>query len=151
MADVSVTGANQLADITKRLKAAGQTQVKKDLLRGLRTAAKPLLKVAKESAVENLPRRGGLDQVVAASRFAVRTRTSGRNPGVRVVAVSPHDLAAMDKGVLRHPVFGHWRSGVPPQKIRPGWWSDALNAQAPMIRQQLLAVLAETARRIEHG
>lgn len=148
--DISVSGANQLAAVTKRLKQAGANEVRKDMLRGLRVGAKPLVAVARQSAVENLPRAGGLDQVVAASKFAVRTRTSGRNPGVRVVALSGHNIAAMDRGRLRHPTYGH-RDRWVTQKIKPGWWTDALTARAPEVRTALVAVLAETARRIEHG
>lgn len=148
--DISITGANKLAAVTRRLKATGQSGLKRDMLRGLRAAAKPLPEVARASALETLPKKGGLNEVVASQKFAVRTRTSGRNPGVRVVGVSKEHLRAMDAGRLSHPVFGNRNVWVK-QKIKPGWWTVPLTAQAPAVRARLLAVLAETARKIEHG
>jgi hypothetical protein len=147
--DVKVGGANQLAALTRRLKAAGAGGLKRDLLRGLREGTKPMVEAARASALENLPKHGGLNQVVASSKIAVRTRTSGGNPGVRVVALSKHNIAAMDRGRLRHPTYGHepWVT----QQIRPGWWTDALMSEAPTVRRALLAVLHETAEKVAHG
>lgn len=147
--DVKVNGANQLAALTRRLKAAGEGGLKRDLLRGLREGTKPMVEAARSSALEHLPKQGGLNQEVASSKIAVRTRTSGGNPGVRVVGLSKHNIAAMDRGRLRHPTFGHepWVS----QHIKPGWWTDALMGEAPKVRQALLAVMDETTRRIAHG
>lgn len=147
--DVRVSGANELAALTRRLKAAGNGGLKRDMLRGLRQGAKPLIAAAHESALENLPRRGGLAQQVADTKFAVRTRTAGGNPGVRIVGPSTRHLKDMDRGRLRHPVFGHQDRWVT-QQIKPGWWTAALSARAPEVRQALLNVLAETARKLEH-
>lgn len=148
--DVRVSGANELAALTRRLKEAGEGGLKRDMLRGIRQGAKPLIEAARQSALDNLPQRGGLAQQVAETHFAVRTRTSGGNPGVRIVGPSTRHLKDMDRGKLRHPVFGHDDRWVT-QAIKPGWWTDALNAHAPEVRVALIAVLDETARRIEHG
>lgn len=148
--DLRVTGAEELAQVTARLKAAGEGELRKELLRGLRNAAKPMVTAARESARDTLPHRGGLNEVVAGSRFAVRTRTSGRNPGVRVVALSSHNLRLMDRGVVRHPVFGNrdvWRT----TRVRPGWFSGRLEREAPEIRQQLVRVMDGVAERITRG
>lgn len=147
--DLTVSGANELAAVSKRLRAAGADGLRREMLRGLRAGAKPLTTVARRSALENLPRKGGLNEVVAAQKFAVRTRTSGSNPGVRVVGVSKRHLTELDQGRLRHPTFGHkpWVT----QKVKPGWWSEALKGEAPKVRAALLRQLAETARKIERG
>ena len=151
MADeIAVSGANQLAALTRRLKAAGEGGLKRDMLRGLREGAKPLVETAHASALENLPKKGGLNEIVAAQKIVVRTRTSGGNPGVRVVGVSREHLKDMDAGRLRHPVFGNRKAWVT-QQIKPGWWSDALMAEVPKVRRALIAVLAETARKVERG
>lgn len=147
--DVAVSGANELAAVTKRLKEAGAVGLKRDMLRGLREGAKPLVEVARQSALDHLPKSGGLAAHVAETKIVVRTRTSGSNPGVRVVGVSGRHLKEMDQGRVRHPTFGHgpWVT----QTITPGWWSKALTAAAPQVRAELVKVLDETARRIEHG
>lgn len=147
-ADITIRGADQLALLSRRIKETGNGGLRRDLLRGIQRAAKPLKGVAQKSALDNLPHTGGLNEVVASSKFGVRTRTSGNSPGVRVVAVSGHDIESLDKrGQLRHPVFGNrdvWVS----QQVRPGWFTAALAAQAPAVRVQIIAAMQLTASRL---
>lgn len=153
--DLSVKGANQLADLARDLKSeANGREIRRDLLKGIRDAAKPLAKeAAPKAAREGLPKKGGLNEYVASSKFAVRTRTSGKSAGVRIVGSKPpkHDLAAMDRGALRHKVYGHdvWVH----QSITPGWWTDGMSDEVVLaaMRKEVLAVLDEVARRIARG
>lgn len=149
--DVTIRGASQLAALAARFKAAGDGGARRDLLRGIRTAAKPLVGVAKESARTNLPHTGGLNEVIASSKFGIRTRTSGSTPGVRVVAVSGHDIDAIDKGQIRHPDYAKgpretWTWSTQP--VAPGWFTRALMTQAPAVRVQIIAAMHLTARRV---
>jgi hypothetical protein len=148
-----ITGANQLAALAKDLKAAGDKDLRKELLKGLRNAAKPLAKeAAPKAAREGLPKRGGLNEYVAASKFAVRTRTTGQGAGVRIVgAKKGHDIKATDEGEFRHPVFGGKTWVV--QHIKPGWWTDGMSDPVVLepMRKELIAVMDEVARKIAHG
>jgi hypothetical protein len=154
--EVRVLGANQLAALVRDLKReADGKERRKDLLRGLRGAADPLAKeVAPRVAREGLPKGGGLNEYVASSKFAVRTRTTGQGVGVRIVGTKgKHDLNAMDRGRVRHKVWGVWRPGTPTQQIPPGWWSKGMSdpiVLAPM-QKELIQVMDNVARRIARG
>lgn len=150
--DLQVTGADQLAALAAKVKEIGDKGLRRELLRDTRNAAKPLVALARSSAREHLPKEGGLNEVVASSKFGIRTRTSGRNPGVRVVGVSVHQIEDMDAGHVRHPVYPRggdrakwaWTS----QRITPGWWTKAMQEAVPHVRSELVHSLDEYARRL---
>jgi hypothetical protein len=147
--DVRIEGAEVLARVARAVKAHGDAQLRKDLLRGLRNATKPMIASIKDEARASLPAGGGLNDLVAASKISARSRTTGTKAGVRLVGKSAgHDLAAINRGRLRHPVFGHpvWVS----QTVAAGWWEDGANKKADTVSRDLVAVmrdvLAEIAR-----
>lgn len=149
--DLRVTGANELQAVSATIRRLGDTQIRRELLRMIQQAAKPLKEAAKTSAHDHLPHGGGLNEVVAGSKFAIRTRTSGRNPGVRVVAASGHNIARMDRGSVRHPVYPRGpRSGWTwtEQKIPAGWFTKALEDKAPEVRAEIVHGLDDLARRV---
>src|SRR5690242_12010056 len=82
--DLRVTGADDLERVGKRLREVGAGDLRKELLRGIREAGKPVILDVRKSALETLPRRGGLAALVAKSKFATRTRVSGKNVGVQI-------------------------------------------------------------------
>jgi hypothetical protein len=131
--DIRVVGANELAELAAKLKRAGNNELRKELLRGIRTAARPM--VTREAARRELPRRGGLAERIAKSKITTRTRTSRTRPGVRVVGMSGYDLDAIDKGVVRHPTYGHgpWVA----QRVKAGWFTDTLEHESKHVRKEL--------------
>lgn len=153
-ADVTVTGQQDLQRVSAALKAAGNGQLRRELLRGIRTTVRPLIPQIEASALATLPRRGGLAQLIADSQFTVRTRLSGTT-SVRLTARNPHEIAAMDRGRLRHPVFLR-AEGESPRKRQPWvnqripaeWFSRPTEDSAPRIRTAVVAVVDETARKI---
>ena len=151
MIDLQIQGANELAALSAKVKEIGDKGLNRELLRDVRKAAKPLVAEAKNAARENLPKAGGLNEVIAASKFGIRTRTSGRNPGVRIIGVSTHQIEGMDHGRVRHPVWArgprtdwHWAT----QQIPPGWFSKRMQEKVPEVRAELVRSLDEFARRI---
>jgi hypothetical protein len=155
---ITVTGADGLARLSRALKDAGRNDLRKDLLRGIRKASKPMIPAARAAAAEALPHRGGLAEEISGAKWAVRTRLSGRGAGVRITGAwssggRQHDLSKLDAGLLRHPVWGHPVHGPGAiwvgQAIRPRWFSDAMNALAPEIRQELVNVIGEVAQRLQ--
>jgi hypothetical protein len=146
--DLRIVGANRLGEVAAQLKAAGDRELRRDLLRGIQRAGKPLKAAAREGALRNLPSTGGLNEFVADAKVSVRTRSAGRNPGVRLTGKkSGHDLQAIDRGRVRHPVFGNRRAWVN-QSVRAGWWTEALQDAAPKVRQELVEVVEDIARRV---
>ncbi len=148
LADFRITGAASLAKAASVLKAQGDAAGRKELLKGIQQATKPLKADVKRSAQTSLPRRGGLNQAVAASTFSTRTRTTGKSVGVRLVVKGRRvrDVAATDRGRLRHPVFGSdvWVT----QSITPGWFTRPLEAGAPAVRRELVASMERVVREI---
>lgn len=140
MVGVKITkvGSSSLADVGKRLRQAGDRELRRELLRGIREGTKPLIKDAKSNALRTLPTRGGLGARVARTRIDTRTRTGSRTAGVRLTAATNavRDPKRIDRGRIRHPVYGH-RPWVF-QNVQPGWFSDAMRNGAPKVRKELL-------------
>lgn len=147
--DVTVKGADQLVRLAAAVRKAGDKELRKELLRGLRTATKPMISDLRDSARANLPHTGGLNEVVASSKMAARNKTSGAGAGVRVVATGTkvHDIKATNAGRLRHPVYGNRRNWVT-QDIKPGWWEEGAKGSASRVRANLLGVMDDIAHKI---
>ena len=146
MLDIQIRGAEEFGVLSRRLKEAGDKGLRKELLSGLQGAAKPAKADVKASFAARLPHRGGLAAVMATSRVSLLSR-AGRNPSVRIKATSPHDVRGMDRGRVRHKVFGHepWVD----QAIEPGVFSDPIEARAPQMRADMEQVLHRVGAKIE--
>jgi hypothetical protein len=145
--DVEVRGVEQLAALARQLKAAGDKGLKRELSKGIAAATKPLKVAVKQSALETLPKKGGLNVRVAA-QISPRTRRSAN--GVRITATGKQgarNLADLDRGIVRHPVFGH-RGRWSVEKVRPGFWTRPLEDLAPGARQELLDAMQRVAGQI---
>lgn len=149
-ADISIEGADRLADVARRLKETGDQDLRKELYRGINRATTPLKNAAKDAARSELPKRGGLNEFVASARLSTSSR-GGNNPGVRITArKAGHDVRAIDRGRVRHPVFGN-RGVWVNQQIKPGWFTKTLEDGAPVVRRELVDVLDNVARRLARG
>lgn len=147
-ADLTVRGAENLAGIARALKEAGNGELRRELFKGLNRATKPLKADVKQSAIQLLPSRGGLNTIVANAKLTTSNRASGKNPGVRLTAKSQgHNLPPIDRGMVRHPVFGR-RSVWVLQPVTPGFFTKPLNAGVGKVRLELLDVLDDIARKV---
>ena len=143
--ELKIDKANDLQKLARDLKAAGNVELRKELLRGIQQATKPIKQSIKPAALRELPKRGGLNQVIAGSKVGVRTRT-GKNPAVVVVTKHvKHDVRALDRGILRHPVFG--RDEWVTQRIPPDWWTNEMRRQEPQAARDVIAVLDSVAKK----
>jgi hypothetical protein len=149
--DFTVKGAEEIQVIARSLKAAGDTGLRKELLAGINRATKPLKAGVRQSALTVLPKRGGLNLLIGAAKLSTQTRSSGRNPGVRITAKAPGlDLRSIDRGRLRHPVFGDKRVWVS-QAVAPGFFGRPLEAGAGDVRRELMDALEAVAAKIVAG
>jgi hypothetical protein len=142
---LEIEGADKLRIVTRALKQFGDKDLSRGVYRGLNRATIPLRADARRSAATVLPQRGGLADRVAKSRMTTRRR-AGRNPGISIQAKGMPQLRAMDRGVVRHPVYG--RGPWVTQRITPGWFTDPMEAGAAGVRRELLRVLDEAAREL---
>lgn len=127
----SIKGRAELREVITKLEVSAPAELEKDLLAGTREALKPIRADVKAEALAKLPKRGGYAALLARS-VKVSTRVTGGNKIVARVSVTAsgkrekRDLPAVNRGVLRHPVFGVWRpqgkgpKGNPPTRVRRG-------------------------------
>lgn len=141
-----ITGADELERLAKRLKELGGTELKKELLRGIRETNKPTIARIKESAQANLPKRGGLAALVANDSIGTRTRLSG-SPAVRIQRKRGRGL---NEGRLRHPLYGNRKVWVA-QTVAKDWFNRPIENDAPKIRANLQKVMQDVAAKITRG
>lgn len=130
-----VQGADDFLKLSKALKDAGQTGLRKELNKVMRDASKPLIPKVKAAAASELPHSGGLAQRIAKKPYRVQTRTGAQTAGVRIVGtkVDPR----IDQGRVYHPVFGR-KPGVV-QSVPGGYFSETLANEGPTIQAEVLA------------
>lgn len=151
MSDFKVTGAEDFYKLSKSLKAAGRTELRKELTKGMRKATKPLIAKTKSAAGSTLPRRGGLAALVAREPQRVQVRTGAQTFGVRIVVGRTKGGArGADAGTVRHPVFGH-RDRFVAQPVTPGWFTASLEAAAPLVQPEIEAAMEAVAQKIVQG
>lgn len=158
---------DDLKALAKRLKAAGEKGLTRELNKGIRDAVLPLRTEAPKSALRVLPGRGGLAQRVASSKISIGKRENG----IRFTMRNQYQLEKMDKpGELRRPVFPRrtriqkitrrnkgsaklnanrkkwaWET----QKIKPGWFSIPANKVGEQVGRDVEAAVQNVARQIE--
>ena len=140
MSDFSISGADDFRRLSKALKVAGRTDMRKQLHKGMKDAVKPLIPKARESARDRLPRTGGLNEVVAKAPIRPQVRTGRNAYGVRIVVGNRPGARGANRGKIRHPVFGdreHWED----QDVPPGWFDDVMEAGSPAIRKEVQSAL----------
>lgn len=146
--DVQIEGAERLARVAGAI-ARQMPELRKDLLRGIRAGAKPAVKHVKDETAEYFPNSGGMAKFAKKSSIGVRTRTSGEGAGVRIVGQKKgHDIRSMNRGRLRHPLFGnrkHWYT----QDVKPSWWNESLTDQKEQITLEVLHTMDQFLESIE--
>jgi len=155
MADmVRVVTGDQLRALSADLKAAG-SDLRKEIPKGMREAAKPVVKQIKANASTVLPASGGLAATIAASKITVRTRTTGTRAGVGIIGIHRKasgllDLKAVDRGQLRHPVFGDPTVWVT-QSVGAKFWNMAIDKAGPHVQRAMLKVIDDIRAKFAAG
>lgn len=157
MSSAQVRGTEDFIRLSKALKAAGRSELRKELNKGLRRAAKPLIAQTRAAALEKLPKAGGLNELVAKTPQRVQVRTGAKTAGVRIVVVQSRSGARRaNRGVLRHPVFADttkprdewtWVD----QKVNSDWFDGPLREGAPLVVPQLTVAMQAIADRVVRG
>lgn len=160
MSDFEIHGADEFSRLSKALKAAGRTGMRRELNAAMRRAAKPLTKVAKDAAHEVFPHAGGLDDREAQVRFTARTYTSADDHGVKIVA--PRNAVAARTtnatGSFRKPVFAdkskprkEWTWADQEIPGSTGWFDRAMGATAPFVVPELEKAIVDVEQQILRG
>ena len=146
-------GGEQLRRLARDLDGAS-AKLRRELPTRMRRAGERLVPPIRASAAERLPKRGGLNRYVAESAIRVVVSTAPSTTKVAVVGRLPKrggrvDLEALNAGQVRHPVFttGVWVE----EKIRPGFWDDAVAKHEDQVRAEVVGVMDEIRRKLEAG
>lgn len=152
MFDVSVSGQRDLRRLAERLHQAGSpVGIRREVTKALNKATEPAKDAVAQSALDILPHSGGLAELVASARISTRTTLRGSNPSVRLTGrLSGHDLRAIDRGRLRHPVFGN-RGAWVTQNVPPGFWTKPLERNARRTRLEVVFAMRAVARMVTRG
>ena len=141
--DFEVVGTEKLRALGVAMKTADKP-LKAEIRRSLRKGVKPGVDGARARARATLPKRGGVNEVIARSRMNTQIKTGGRVTQLRVTSRT-HD-PRIDRGELRHPTHGHGDRWVV-QRVPSGWFTQAMKQAAPAIRSELIvSMTAMTAR-----
>lgn len=139
-------GAEEFLALSKRMKEAGETGLRKELHKAMTAAVKPVIPKVKQAARDNLPKQGGLNKRIARKPLRAQTRTGARSAGVRIVGskVDPR----INEGRVYHPVFGRKPGVVQSVPEAKGYFTDTLNDSASEMRVEVLKVLEDFTRRM---
>ncbi|MDJ0461553.1 hypothetical protein [Streptomyces sp. H27-C3] len=160
---VQILGTGQLLELQRKLRAAGQENLRRNMQRRIRRAAEPL-HADLVATVSGLPirsagrsagKRGGPSpttrplRATIAGAIRISVRTSGA-PGARVWVDKsrlPHDLRNMAQtlndpsGRVRHPVFGNRRRWAN-QTVSPSmWWEKTVGKHKPRMQSEVARIV----------
>lgn len=112
----SIRGRAELREVITKLEITAPAELEKNLLKGTREAVASAVvkKDVQAAALAKLPKRGGYAPLLAGAA-RVESRTTGGKTVKATIKVSAmgkrenRDVSALNRGTLRHPLFGHRR------------------------------------------
>lgn len=162
--EVRVTGAATLHRVAAQIRAEGSKDLSRDLSRALSKASEPVRQAIRASAEETMPREGGYNAVFLKHlRFRQTKRTGSSEASVLLATYSDgqterRDIRALERGDLRHPVFGRSRPGRRKGErvanpwavtsIRAGFWKRGTDGAADEAEKEVTRVVDEFAKRL---
>jgi hypothetical protein len=143
----ALTRAGRILDST----AASMDKAMRD---GQEKAAKPLAAYVIREGASEMPAHGGLRAELMAARAEVRATSQGVE--ILMSTRQGYDLPKMDEGLLQHPVFGRFISGLAAQRVPSHAWSGAFDRKAanialPPVRDAVQDQLNSIAREASRG
>lgn len=160
---VVVTGYNELSRLGFRLREAKATGLTKELRKALQAPLKPLADQIRAGAPDHTPR--GYEVTFARSlKFHTKINTVGTTAGVdfSVTATgktSPRQIREINRGRLKHPVYGrrrYTRKGWINnpwvwQAVEPGFWDNPVRANFNAMRLAMREAIDRVGEQITRG
>lgn len=151
---VRVQGGAQLHTIIERLRETGNEGLGKGMAAGLRLAAGQLKPAVLAEVPKAMPK--GYAPVLSRSlqfRVSVRDFKHVARVTWRVYGDGrreKRDVPTLNRGTLRHPVFGH-RGFWVDQRVRRGFVDRPADRLGPEVRRQMQVVIDQVADKITRG
>lgn len=129
-----VTGQASARALSARLDVAPKV-LDANTKKALQRSAPKIVRKVDASVGKRLPHRGGYAETMLKSlRYEARIKGKGMTLSVWADGkISRRDLPAVNRGVIRHPVFGRRKDKWEVTRIRPGAVTDPLRHEAPRI------------------
>lgn len=150
---ITVESGDGFTTLVSRFRREADEGLGRELGNRISDVTSSLAQVARDNALRTLPGRNkpnGLGVwVIARTQFSATS--DGASTGtvtVTVTAKSTSNIARINDGTVRHPLFGnrrHWYT----QSVTPGWWSNTVREISPKVRPAIEEGMALVARRIE--
>lgn len=154
MADYRVEGAEKLRKLARDLRIAGNTDLQKELHKGLTQAVQPMGREIRAEIPKKMP-SGYAPTLSKAASVRVSTRTGAESVSVRLVASAKgrkqkRDLQSLDRGKLRHPRFGDRRRWYV-TRVSPGFFTEPAERLRDTATNQAIAAIERVAEKLERG
>lgn len=165
--EARIDGAAAFKKVAANMREQGRQDLAKEMGVALQKAAVPLQDSIREEANRVMPSSGGYRAVFSKSlKFRVSRRSSGRSASLRLLTFAGglkerRDITALERGMLRHPVFGRSRrlkvgnragnSIANPwsvTEIRPGFHKRGTDDAGDEVEKRIIEVLEEYASRL---
>lgn len=165
--EIRVEGVAAFHRVAAQIRAEGSKDLSKRMAAGLATAVEPIEKAIRAEAVATMPSSGGYASLLSKSlRFRKASRAAAQTASYRLITYADgtrqrRDIVALNRGSLRHPVFGRSRRlTVGPRAgtlrantwavthIRPGFHDRGTESAMDAAHRQMAIVLDELAARL---
>lgn len=152
--DLRIAGQAELRRIAAHIRATGDKGLGREFAKALEKAIEPVKQAIVEEAAETMP-SGYVETLTRSLKHRRTTRSAAREATVRLAThgegkVERRDLPSLNKGVLRHPLFGRRRKWYV-TKIRPGFHDRAIERAGPAAEKAVLAVIDDFTDRLAKG
>lgn len=141
---VEISGEEKLRLLAAKLRIA-EREFKPEIGKALAAGARPLPLAARRSAFDHLPKRNGLNRIVAEARFSVRRFGEME---YRVVAKGIMQLGNTDNGRINHPTYGHRPRVTQEIPKARDWFNRPMRAGKRKIANELGDAMHRIAQRI---
>lgn len=146
------TQAEDFAALSRRLKDAGETGLRRELYKAINDAARPLAReISRDSHLRPyMPNRYA--ETLSKDLAVTVSKLTGSDPGVKIRAkgrAKERHVKRLNDGVLMHPLFGdRERWFLQFKRMKPGFFDDPANAAQPDVRDAILAAMHDVAEKI---
>lgn len=153
--EVDLKGQAELRKVAAHIRATGDKGLGREFAKALEKAVDPVKDAIVEEAEATMPSgyRGTLARSLKHRRT---TRAGAREATVRLATHGEgkrerRDLPALNRGVLRHPVFDRRRKPWTVTRIRAGFHDRAVERAGPAAEKAILPVVDDFTERLAKG
>lgn len=157
-------GAAALHRVAAQIRAEGRKDLSRELSAALRKASEPVQREIRASAAQTMPRSGGYNAAFDSSlRFGQARRTGGSQARLELKTYADgqserRDIKALERGDLRHPVYGRSRPGRRKGErvanpwtvtsIRAGFWKRGTDGAMDEVQKEVGKVADDFLKRL---